>query len=94
MRFGGRPTRPAIHGFVAVDARVALQDITLDGNTWRESARVEREPYVATLAIGLAVHWRGWQGTLGTTYRTREYATETGDTSFGTLTIRRAVARP
>jgi lipid A 3-O-deacylase len=93
-RWFGSPSRPSIHGFVAVDARAVLHDITLDGNTWRDSASVDREPYVAELSLGVALDWRGWQTTVGATYRTKEYETQTGDSSFGTLTFRRAFARP
>jgi lipid A 3-O-deacylase len=92
-RWRGSPSRPSIHGFVAVDARVVLHDITLDGNTWRDSASVEREPYVAEIALGVALTWREWQATLGTVYRTKEYETQEREASFGTLTFRRALAR-
>ena len=92
-RWGGSPSRLSIHGFVAVDARVVLHDITLDGNTWRDSASVDREPYVAEIALGVALNWREWQATLGTVYRTKEYETQEREASFGTLTFRRALAR-
>src|SRR5688572_21680394 len=92
-RWGGSSSRPSIHGFIAVDARVVLHDITLDGNTWRDSASVEREPYVAELTLGVALDWREWHATLGTVYRTKEYETQDREASFGTLTFRRALAR-
>jgi hypothetical protein len=92
-RWGGAPSRPTIHGYVALDARVVLRDITLDGNTWRDSASVEREPYVAELTLGIALNWREWQATLGTVYRSKEYETQDSEASFGTLTFRRSLAR-
>jgi lipid A 3-O-deacylase len=91
-RFSGSPSRPSIHGFIAVDARAVLHDVTLDGNTWRDSASVEREPFVAELTLGVALHWREWQATLGTVFRTKEYETQDREASFGTLTFRRALA--
>jgi hypothetical protein len=91
--WGGSPTRPSIHGFIAVDARAVVHDITLDGNTWRDSASVDRETYVAELTLGVALHWRAWQATLGTVYRTKEYETQNREASFGTLTVRRALAQ-
>ena len=90
-RWATSPSRPSIHGFIAVDARAVLHDITLDGNTWRDSASVEREPYVAELTFGVALNWREWQATLGTVYRTKEYETQERESSFGTLTFRRAL---
>jgi hypothetical protein len=91
-RWFGSPNRLSIHGFMAVDARAVLHDITLDGNTWRASASVEREPYVAELTLGVALNWREWQATLGTVYRTKEYETQDREASFGSLTFRRALA--
>jgi hypothetical protein len=90
--WGGSPSRPSIHGFVAVDARAVLRDITLDGNTWRDSASVDRELFSAELAFGVALDWRRWQATLGATYRTKEYETQASEATFGTLTFRRALA--
>ena len=91
-RWGVASSRPSIHGFMAVDARAVLHDVTLDGNTWRDSASVDREPLAAELAIGVALDWRAWQATLGATYRTKEYETQNREASFGTLTFRRALA--
>jgi lipid A 3-O-deacylase len=91
--WGGSPRRPSIHGFVAFDARAVLRDVTLDGNTWRDSASVDREPFSAELALGVALDWRQWQATLGATHRTKEYETQDREASFGTLTFRRALGR-
>jgi lipid A 3-O-deacylase len=88
------PRRPTVHGFIAVDARVVLHDITLDGNTWRDSASVDRETFAAELALGVALEWRGWEASLGATYRTKEYETQQRESSFGTLAFRRTLARP
>lgn len=90
-RWNGAALRPRVHGFIAVDARAVLRDITLDGNTWRESASVDRETYVAELTLGVALQWREWQATLGTVYRTEEYETQDREASFGTLTVRHAL---
>jgi len=90
---GGGSNRQSIHGFLAIDTLAVLHDITLDGNTWRDSPKVDRETYVAELALGVAFYWRGWQTTVGATYRTKEYETQLGGTRFGTLTFRRALTR-
>jgi lipid A 3-O-deacylase len=92
--WAGSPSGPSIHGFVAVDARAVLHDVTLDGNTWRDSASVDREPFSAELALGVAVDWRQWQATLGATYRTKEYETQAREATFGTFTFRRSLASP
>ena len=92
-RWSTAPSGLSIHGFLAVDARAVAHDITLDGNTWRDSASVEREPFVAELTVGLALRWREWLATLGKVFRTKEYETQEREASFGTLTFRRALAR-
>src|SRR5690606_3143115 len=65
VRPSGNNTSPTIgkritrgwswHGFVAVDARWVLRDLTLDGNTFRNSHSVSKEPLVAETAIGVAM---------------------------------------
>ena len=55
--------------------------------------RDAREPYVAELALGVALYWREWQATLGTVWRTKEYETQEREASFGSLTFRRALAQ-
>jgi lipid A 3-O-deacylase len=92
VRWGASSRRLSIHGFAAVDARAVLHDVTLDGNTWRDSASVDREPLAAEVALGVALDWRAWQATLGATYRTKEYETQDQEASFGTLTFRRVLA--
>jgi lipid A 3-O-deacylase len=83
---------PSMHGFVALDARYVLRDITLDGNTWRDSASVAREELVADLGIGFAMYWQGWKITFARYFRTKEFESQTADTKLGSITIRRDLA--
>jgi hypothetical protein len=85
----GGDRMPSIHGYVAFDARYVLHDITLDGNTWSDSASVEREPLVADVAVGFAAYWRLWKITVARYFRTKEFETEQRDTDFGSITFRR-----
>src|SRR5262249_28196773 len=41
--------------FAGVEGRAVARDLFLDGNTFRDSAHVEREPYVADFQAGLSV---------------------------------------
>ena len=54
LRFYTR--RLPIHGFIALDARYVLNDVTLDGNTWRNRVSVERKDFVADIGVGFAAH--------------------------------------
>jgi hypothetical protein len=92
-RAHGLDRRPTFHAFVGLDARYVAHDITLDGNTWRDSPSVEREPLVADLALGFATYMGAWQITVARYFRTQEFETEQRDTTFGSITFRRAPGR-
>ena len=51
-RFFPRYHRIGIHLFVAVDGHAVLRNIFLDGNTFRDSHSVDKEPFVANFAVG------------------------------------------
>ena len=84
--------RSSLHGYVALDARYVLHDITLDGNTWRDSPSVVREALVADLGVGFALYWQGWKVTFARYLRTKEFEGQSADTQLGSITIRRDIA--
>jgi len=45
--------RLGIHVFVVVDGQAVLRNIFLDGNTFRESHRVEKLPLIADISVGI-----------------------------------------
>jgi hypothetical protein len=73
--------------FFAVDGRAIAHDVTLDGNTFRDSASVDRTPFVADLTGGLAVGTRHWQVTYTQASRTREFSTQTKASVFGSISV-------
>ena len=81
-----------MHAYVALDARYVLHDITLDGNTWRDSQSVAREELVADLGVGFAMYWQGWKVTFARYFRTKEFKGQSADSELGSITIRRDVA--
>lgn len=101
--FGTAPLRPAgentspvrkntlsdwnAHLFAAVDARAILHDITLDGNTFRSSHHVDKRPFVADIAYGIAMHYDDWRIALARYHRTREFHGQKEAPVYGTLTI-------
>ncbi|GAB2490609.1 lipid A deacylase LpxR family protein [Arenimonas alkanexedens] len=78
------------HGFIALDARWVGNDITLDGNTWKDSHSVERKNAVADLVLGVAVTRGPWKFTATHVRRTREFEGQPELPTFGTLTFSRA----
>jgi lipid A 3-O-deacylase len=78
-----------MHGFIAFDVRYVLHDITLDGNTWKDSHSVEHKTLVADVGVGIAARWRGWKIALARYYRTREFDGQGQPPRLGSITIRR-----
>lgn len=103
--FGSTPVRPAgensapivagsrsdatAHFFLTVDARGVLHDISLDGNSFGSSQRVDRRPWVADVGLGIALMRGHWKLALARYYRTREFVTQKDLPAFGSITISR-----
>jgi len=78
------------HLFVSVDGRGVLRDITLDGNTFTSSHRVDKRPWVADLGYGLVLGYGRWRCTLAQYQRSREFDGQLEPPSFGTLSLSRS----
>ncbi len=77
--------------FAAADGRAVGRDIFLDGNTFRSSPSVDKEPFVADLSAGVGLIAGRWQFTFTTVRRTREFKTEREPhDDFGSVTVSRA----
>lgn len=75
------------YAFAAVEGRAVAHDITLDGNTWRDSRSVDREVLVGDASIGFAVLMPGARLTASYTLRTQEFTTQREAASFGSLSL-------
>jgi lipid A 3-O-deacylase len=74
--------------FAAVDGRAVARDIFLDGNTFRDSPSVEKEPFVADLSYGAGFIAGRWQLTFTQVVRTREFKDQPfNHNDFGSLTL-------
>ncbi|HTB79471.1 MAG TPA: lipid A deacylase LpxR family protein [Opitutaceae bacterium] len=77
--------------FTAADGRAVGRDIFLDGNTFRSSPSVDKEPFVADLSAGVGLIAGRWQFTFTEVARTREFKTEReSHDDFGSVTVSRA----
>lgn len=72
--------------FALVDGRVVARDITLDGNTFADSHRVDRQTLVGDAAIGFTLMARNATITYSRVYRTRTFEGQEGIHEFGSLT--------
>lgn len=81
----------SVFAFGAADGRAVARDIFLDGNTFRESRSVDKEPFVADLSAGIGLIAGRWQLTYTEVWRTREFrAVRSAWSHFGSLTLSRA----
>lgn len=81
----------SVFAFGAADGRAVARDIFLDGNTFRASRSVDKEPFVADLSAGIGLIAGRWQLTYTEVWRTREFhAVRAAWSHFGSLTLSRA----
>ena len=81
----------SVFAFGAADGRAVARDIFLDGNTFRASRSVHKEPFVADLSAGIGLIAGPWQLTYTQVWRTKEFKSERGDyNNFGSVTLSRA----
>ncbi len=74
--------------FIGAEGRAVARDIFLDGNTWKDSASVDKEPLVADLMAGFGLIAGRWQLTGTFVHRTKEFETQPDPWShFGSLTL-------
>lgn len=75
--------------FANVEGYYMAQNLTLDGNTFRDSHSVDREEWVAEASAGLAMAWEDWQITYAAVQRTREFDGQDEQDKFGAVTLTR-----
>lgn len=76
-----------LHVFVATDVRAVGRDIFLDGNTWKDSHSVDREPLVADLSVGFSFLVDRWKLSYAHVFRTREFEEQDDRHGFGSVTV-------
>lgn len=76
------------HFFAGVDGRLVLRDIFLDGNTFKDSHSVDKEPTVADFVAGISARWKNVDLTFSIVARTDEFETEEDNDVFGAFSIR------
>ncbi|HSC95830.1 MAG TPA: lipid A deacylase LpxR family protein [Burkholderiales bacterium] len=73
--------------FGGFEGRAVAHNIFLDGNTFRDSRSVDKEPFVGDLQWGIVLTWRDVR--LGYTHvvRTREFKTQREHDVFGSVSL-------
>lgn len=83
--FRGGPLSWSI--FAGVEGRAVAHNLFLDGNTFEDSASVDREPFVADFQTGFAVSWRDVRLAYTYVWRTEEFETQNARQDFGALAL-------
>ena len=86
-----RPTRSAehsrfgIHSYIYVAGHAVYRNIFLDGNTFRESHRVDKNPFVADIVAGIVMTFKRVKFSYAYVYRTKQFKTQSEPQIFGAL---------
>jgi hypothetical protein len=86
-RFFGAFRRFGIHLFFAVDGNAIARNILLDGNTFRDSHSVEKNPFVINFVGGIGMIIHRFKITYSYVYRTKEFETQRDEQQFGAITV-------
>lgn len=80
-----RKGRFGIHLFCALDGKIVLRNIFLDGNTLRDSHRVDKRPSTADLLFGLGMRFGRFNFSYAYVFWTKKFKSETREQVFGAL---------
>lgn len=83
--------RAGVHAFANLEVKAVAWDFSLDGNLFRSSHSVRRQPWVAQAAVGLSAQWplanHRLRLALMRVWRTREFAGQHGHHAFGSISL-------
>lgn len=84
---GWRSTQPRVQFFTALDGRGVVRDLFLDGNSFRSSPRVDKQPWVADWILGVAVQLGALELNYSRIARSREYRQQPAGHRYGSFTL-------
>lgn len=73
--------------FAGAEGRAVARNIFLDGNSYQDSRRVRREPFVGDLQYGFALAFDSIRLSYTRVLRTREFATQRANHDFGAISL-------
>lgn len=83
--FAGGPLSWSV--FAGVQGRAVARNLFLDGNTFEDSASVERTPLVADFQTGFSISAGDWRLAYTYVWRTEEFETQPTRQDFGALAL-------
>lgn len=79
--------RWSVHAFIGTGAFAVARNITLDGNTFRDSRSVKKNPFVPAIETGVVVRVSGWQLVVSWVAWGREFENQPRHAEFGTISF-------
>jgi hypothetical protein len=79
--------RPSCYLWAGADGSVMARDLSLDGNTFKESRSVEKKPMRGSAAVGLNASWRRMMLSFSLFFVSDTYETQKSSNHFGSLTL-------
>ncbi|MCK4264416.1 MAG: lipid A deacylase LpxR family protein, partial [Candidatus Aminicenantes bacterium] len=80
-------SRPRIHAFAAVNVNAVVRDVFLDGNTFQDSHRVEKNSFTGDIVVGVALAVNRFKISYAYVYRTKRFKTQRKPQVFGSINI-------
>ena len=77
--------------FASAEGRAVARNIFLDGNTFKDSRSVDKEPFVGDLQWGLVLTWRNFRVSFTDVFRTREFETQKESEHYGSICLSMAM---
>jgi len=74
-----------IHLFFGVNGKAVARNILLDGNTFRDSHSVDKEPFCADFIGGIGLNIQRVKITFSYVYQTKEFETQKDEQKFGAM---------
>ena len=73
--------------YLSLEARLIYRNIFLDGNTFTDSHKVEKEPLVGDMAYGFVYIFDNMRIAISSMSRSKEYTTQKEDTNYGAISF-------
>ncbi len=77
--------------FASAEGRAVARNIFLDGNTFKDSRSVKKEPFIADLQWGVVLTWHDYRLSFTDVFRTREFESQRSTDHFGSICVSKGI---
>jgi lipid A 3-O-deacylase len=79
--------RSGAHGYLYLVGHAVYRNIFLDGNTFKQSHRVDKYSFVGDIVLGFVINRKRFRFSYAYVYRTKQFKTQTKPQIFGAINI-------